>query len=247
MNLDQWLVVIPARLNSQRLPRKPLVLICGKPLIVRVWENLQALKKHGAQLVVATDSDEVVALCTSHGISVELSSPDHPSGTDRCNEVASRYPHPFILNVQGDEPFIDCNDLVGLMKQMQAHTTADMGTMIVSESNPEQLVNPNTVKVVKDAHNYALYFSRLPIPYWRDNSTDAYLGGHYLHLGVYAFRRAALSRFCSFPLGHLEAAEKLEQLRALENAMRIYLVEAQSHHSGIDTPEDVVRAEKMLK
>ncbi len=245
-DLSPWLVVIPARLGSQRLPRKPLLQINGRPLIRWVWDNLAPLAEAGATLVVATDSEEVATVCNQEQISVTLTRDDHPSGSDRCNEVAARYALPFILNVQGDEPFVRCFDLFQLMAILAASTDSEIATLAYRSTNKALISNPNVVKIVTDCQRYARYFSRLPIPYWRDFPANANSNEHWLHLGVYAFRRESLENFCALPVSPLEAAEKLEQLRALENNLRIIVVEASHFSCGIDTPEDLARAEKIL-
>jgi 3-deoxy-manno-octulosonate cytidylyltransferase (CMP-KDO synthetase) len=244
MNLTQWLVVVPARLNSQRLARKPLVDLAGKALIQRVRENLQPLAAEGAHIIVASDSEEVTALCRRHKIAVELTSESHVSGSDRCNEVAGRHPYPYVLNVQGDEPLVSCKDLRALMLHLEHTPAAQIATLIYPSKDQRLIADPNTVKVVKDHHDCALYFSRLPIPYWRDNPATDFRGEHLLHMGVYAYTRESLAKFCQAPPADLEVAEKLEQLRALALGMKIAVVAASHYSRGIDTPEDLASAQQ---
>lgn len=234
-NYKNWLIVVPARLCSSRLPRKPLQDLAGKPLVIRVAENLEPLRKAGAELIVAIDDQEVAEVLSKAGISYKLTRTDHASGTDRCWEIAAKYEHPFILNVQGDEPFIDTNDLSLLMSSLEQHRSADIATLVYSNSNTRQLDDPNIVKAIRTKDGFALYFTRSPAPYHRDGKALSF----WQHLGVYAFRREALQHFCRFDQSPLEKIERLEQLRALENHMKIFLTEAKVMTHGIDTLEDL--------
>lgn len=243
--LDQFLIVIPARLHSRRLPRKPLQDLGGLPLIVQVYKNLEPLGKLGATIVVATDSTDVLKICKEHHVEVVMTRSDHQSGTDRCAEVAGAYQKPFVMNVQGDEPFVDLNDLKSLAKVFENNQNISMATLRYACQDHKKLFDPNVVKVVGDKNGKALYFSRSPIPFVRDkqNSDDFTF---YQHLGIYAFEKQSLDRFCSFKAGYLETLEKLEQLRALEHGMDIILVDARQPGHGIDTPEDLQEARLMI-
>ncbi len=242
--LQDWLVVVPARLHSMRLPQKPLQDLGGKPLIVRVAENLQPLCAQGANLVVATDDDQIASICQKNNLNAMMTDSKHSSGTDRCAEVAAKHPQAkYILNVQGDEPFIKPTDLLALMRATAEDTQTDIGTLAFATSSEREFGNPNVVKVVCDANNYAVYFSRAAIPHPRDGGTPNY----WRHIGVYAFRREALRRFCKLAPGKLEQIEKLEQLRALENQMRIRIHPATQLTIGIDTPEDLEAARAYFK
>ncbi len=241
--LSEWLVVIPARLGSQRLPRKPLADVAGKPLIVRVVENLAPLAEHGAHLVVATDHEDVLRACDSSGIAAQMTRDTHASGTDRCWEVASNYQRSFVLNVQGDEPFVRIGDLQRLCRRLMESPSADIATLAFehTQPQPQAFASPHVVKVVLDRSGRALYFSRAGIPVDRDAAAPSQVA-FWQHLGVYAFRRPALGQFCELPVGRLEALEKLEQLRALENGMQILVVSASQLSHGIDTPADLEAA-----
>lgn len=241
--MSAWLIVVPARLGSERLPRKPLADLGGRPLIVRTCENLAPLAAAGARIVVATDSPEVYEACTGAGIACETTRADHQSGTDRCWEVASRYPHELIMNVQGDEPFAPTPDLISLAQEFAARSEADIGTLVFSTTDQTAAADPNVVKAVGTSSGWALYFSRATIPYDRDSQTRSHRPARFWqHLGVYAFRRRRLQAFVALPPSPLETTEKLEQLRALENGWRILLHEARTHARGIDTPADLEAA-----
>lgn len=243
MSLSNWLVVVPARLKSQRLPEKPLADLAGKPLIVRVAENLAPLSASGARIVIATDADKVAAVCKSAGLAVEMTKEAHPSGTDRCAEVALRNNHPFILNVQGDEPFVNTGDLRRLMNATELAKTARMGTLFYENHNRDMAKNPNVVKALRNAKGMAIHFSRLPLPYVRDDVANGHLPASFLqHIGVYSYRRDAILEFVSLPPSPLEQAEKLEQLRAVEQGWQILLEPASAAGIGIDTPEDLEAA-----
>jgi 3-deoxy-manno-octulosonate cytidylyltransferase (CMP-KDO synthetase) len=240
LSWDQWLIIIPARLGSTRLPDKPLVDLGGKPLIVRVYERVQSLKNAGAKIIVATDSEAVVKACEEYGVSAQMTRSDHTSGTDRCYEVASRFDHRFVMNVQGDEPFVDVNDLTALAKVMSSQESPQMGTLVYESSEAKDFTNPNVVKAVRSDDGYALYFSRSAIPYTRESANRT--GRFWHHQGIYAFSRETLGKFCQLPQSPLEKLEALEQLRALENKISICLVPANKAAIGIDTPEDLEEA-----
>ncbi len=242
--MKNWLIVVPARLASQRLPRKPLADIAGKPMIVRVVENLKTLADVGATVVVATDTEEILQVCKNHDILAEMTKVDHPSGTDRCQEVAKAFNKPFILNVQGDEPFIDTEDLIALSRSLELKPSAQIATLVFESSDSTLFENPNAVKAVAGFDGRALYFSRAPIPFPRNKQDDFRF---LVHLGTYAFRKEALTKFCTLPQGNLEITEKLEQLRALEHGLEIRLVKARSYCRGIDTPEDLEAARARFK
>lgn len=233
-----WLIIVPARLNSTRLPLKPLADLCGKPLILRVVENIASLKTKGVRIVVATDSEEIVSLCAKENIAAYLTLASHESGTDRCAEVATKAPEEFVMNLQGDEPFADASTLKALMEEFES-SDADMATLAFRHYGPDKLDNPNIVKVTVTSAQKALYFSRSPIPHYRDSIPKSWLQ----HQGVYVFRKESLMNFVAMKPSSLEVAEKLEQLRALEGGMSILVVESKVESIGIDTPEDLVRAQ----
>jgi 3-deoxy-manno-octulosonate cytidylyltransferase (CMP-KDO synthetase) len=242
-SMRNWLVVVPARLASQRLAEKPLQDLGGKPLIVRVHENLEPLRRLGAQTVVATDAHVVMAACQKVNVPCVMTSEAHESGTDRCNEAAQGTSQPYVMNVQGDEPFVSTEDLVRLARGLENKAEAGMATLVFAQKDPAMARDPNVVKAVRSAEGYALYFSRAPIPYVREARDQGHLPlPFWQHLGIYAFRRDALQAFCDLKPTFLERTEKLEQLRALENGWKILLEPAAHMSRGIDTPEDLEAA-----
>ncbi len=239
------LIVIPARLGATRLPRKPLRLLGGAPLIVRVWERVSAMNI-ADRVVVATDSPEVADAARSAGAQVAMTRDDHPSGTDRVAEVANSPEftgYDAFVNVQGDEPFIGADAVSGALSQVTSGKFP-LGTA-ACRAGSEVLTNPDVVKVVTDTHGRALYFSRAPIPFLRDPGDRATRDGLVRqHLGIYAYTRDALNRWVSLPPNALEISEQLEQLRALAGglAMGVALVAQAQGARGIDTEEDLVAA-----
>lgn len=238
------LIVIPARLGATRLPRKPLRLLAGEPLIVRVWERVTAMQI-ADEVVVATDSPDVAAAARGAGARVAMTRADHPSGTDRVAEVAGSSAfkgYDIFANVQGDEPFIAAEAVQGALD----HVTSGrfpLGTA-ACPADPSVLASPDVVKVVTDANGRALYFSRAPIPYLRD-SADRAVRDQLVrqHIGVYAYTRDALARWVSLPPHPLEQAERLEQLRALADGLAIGVADvAAAGARGIDTEEDLIAA-----
>lgn len=234
--------VIPARLHSTRLPRKPLQALAGVPLVVRVAERIRALGVLDA-LVVATDAEEIAAVVREAGFPVVLTSGAHPSGTDRVAEVAARPEFraaEVVVNVQGDEPFLPMEALRGAIAM--AEGGADIGTA-AAPLDPAMAADPDRVKVVTDAKGRALYFSRSVIPHRREDDPAA-VGPYWQHLGVYAFRRPALDRWTTLAPTPLERAERLEQLRALEHGLVIGVAKlGEPALPGVDTPDDLRRAE----
>lgn len=240
---SDWLIVVPARLRSQRLENKPLQLLGGRPLVTRVFENLAPLEQEGATIVVAADDKEVEAACAAHKIPCVMTSVNHLSGTDRCNEAARGFGKPFVMNVQGDEPFVDLADLRCLAHSFQS-SKAEMGTLGYQVRDDALYQNPNVVKIVMGSNQRALYFSRAPVPYDREairlsQPTRAF----WQHIGVYCFRKETLASFCSLTASSLEHIEKLEQLRAIEAGWTIHVAEARHTSHGIDTQDDLARAE----
>jgi 3-deoxy-manno-octulosonate cytidylyltransferase (CMP-KDO synthetase) len=228
--------VIPARLSSTRLRE-----IAGRPMVEWVW---RAAAEAGLMdpVVVATDSDEVAAVCRERGIPVAMTSPDCPSGSDRVREVARQIDADIYVNIQGDEPTLTADffpPLLDLFRRPEVEVT----TLSVP-CPPEEFTNPNAVKVVTAIDGRALYFSRATIPFDRDRTGYA---GYRKHLGIYAYRKAALERFAALPPGMLERVERLEQLRLLENGIAVYVADAPRDTIGVDTEEDLARAEAMLR
>ncbi|MDE3186717.1 MAG: 3-deoxy-manno-octulosonate cytidylyltransferase [Acidobacteriota bacterium] len=233
--------VIPARLSSTRLARKVLREIAGRPMVEWVW---RAAVESGRMdpVVVATDADEVAAACRERGIPVVMTSAECPSGSDRVREVARQIDADIYVNIQGDEPTLTPDFFVPLLALFE-RPEVDVTTLAVPCA-AEEIANPNAVKVVTALDGRALYFSRATIPFDRDGK--GYVG-YRKHLGIYAYRKAALERFAELKPSPLEQAERLEQLRLLENGMAVYVAAAPRDTIGVDTEEDLARAEKVLK
>jgi len=233
------IAVIPARLESRRLPRKMLREIDGRPLVVWVY---QAVRRSPLleDVIIATDSREILDVCRAHACKAQMTAVAHRSGTERVHEVAQSVDAEVYLNVQGDEPLIRRTHIESLLELVR-DPSIQVGTL-TTPASVEDISNPNAVKVVTDNNGRALYFSRSPIPYDRDGSRPHY----FKHLGTYAYRKAALDRFIALPESRLERAERLEQLRFLENGIPIYVAETAYDTVGVDTEEDLARVEKML-
>jgi len=231
----QVAVVIPARLGSKRFPRKVLARATGKYLVEHVHERVQGCP--GVErVIIATDSLEVQDACRSFGAEVAMTSADHVSGTDRVAEVAGSLPHDIVINVQGDEPLIEHDDLLRLRDLFQANVS--MTTLAASRRDPEGFADPNIVKAVVAEDGHALYFSRSPVPYAAPGAREV----EWLqHIGVYGYRREFLLRLSRLPPTALEKRERLEQLRALENGFRIRVGITPHRHLGIDTEEEYRR------
>ncbi len=237
--MHQVLGVIPARLESTRLPGKPLRKICGRPMIAWVYENARqaACLDH---LLVATDSPEVESYCRQAGIAVMMTSRQHKSGTDRLAEVMAKEPAAIYVNIQGDEPMITPDHLERLLKPFREAPATQVSTLKVA-IDAETALDRNVVKVVTDLAGRALYFSRARIPFERDATGQAQ---YFKHQGFYAFRAAALDTFHRLPPTPLEKLEKLEQLRFLENGIGIAVMETLHDTIGVDTEEDLHRVEE---
>lgn len=234
--------VIPARIASTRLPRKPLREILGKPMVQRVYEAAKAAKGLD-EVMVATDSYEIMSLGQQLGMNVVMTSSDCKSGTDRVREVAVRFPADIYVNVQGDEPLARPEHITTLVDLMRRGEQIRVGTL-KTPCPAQDVANPNAVKIVTDSQGRALYFSRSTIPHDRDAK-----GGirYFKHLGFYAYHRATLEAFPNLHPSALEDAEKLEQLRFLENGIPIYVAETPFDTVGVDTEDDVRRVEEILK
>ena len=234
------IAVIPARLASTRLPRKMLREIAGKTLIARTYEGVQSCKLLH-DVIIATDSEEIMALSRQQGWHARMTAAAHRSGTERVHEIASSVAADVYVNVQGDEAMARAEQIATLLEIMR-DTGVQVGTL-KTPAAPEDIHNPNAVKVVTDDAERALYFSRATIPYDRDGTDPRY----FKHLGFYAYRKAALDRFCSLPESSLERSERLEQLRFLENGIPIHVAETPFDSVGVDTEEDLHRVESILK
>jgi 3-deoxy-manno-octulosonate cytidylyltransferase (CMP-KDO synthetase) len=236
----QILAVIPARYASTRFPGKPLVVIHGKPMIQQVWERVCQVASI-QKVIIATDDARIYEATASFGAEVRMTSTDHASGTDRIWEVASALPqYNWVLNVQGDEQFINPAHLEAAIAAIGQHPQADIITLVTPITDLESWRDPNIVKAVLSSGQRALYFSRSSVPYHRDTPDEVPTQG-YRHIGLYLYRRSALEQFTQLPPSTLELIEKLEQLRALEAGMSIYAVLVSEAPMGIDTPADLIR------
>jgi 3-deoxy-manno-octulosonate cytidylyltransferase (CMP-KDO synthetase) len=230
--------ILPARLGSTRLPKKPLLAETGRCLIQHVYERVKQARRID-RVIVATDAEPIAAAVRAFGGEVRLTDPRHPSGTDRVAEVARELDATHIINVQGDEPEIDPFDLDALVGSL-VDGGAKFGTLGIPFRDLDHWKNPNAVKVIVDATGHAIYFSRSAIPHV-DPSATAPPPLAWKHIGVYGFERETLLRFAALPPCELERIERLEQLRALYNGLRIRVIEARTEPIGIDTPEDYRR------
>ncbi len=248
-------VVIPARFGSSRLPGKPLLDICGKPMVVHVYER--ALQSAASEVVVATDDARIEAVLRELGAPVVMTRNDHPSGTDRLQEVAAHFgwaDDDIVVNVQGDEPLIPPSVINQVADNLKQAESAGIATLAEPLHDAAQLFNPNIVKLVRDVDNHALYFSRAPMPWardafarTRDELPPEALSLYLRHLGIYAYRVGFLHDYVSWPPALIEQVEALEQLRALHHGVRIHVdVAAVALPPGVDTQEDLDRVRAVL-
>ena len=245
------LAIIPARYASTRFPGKPLALLGGKPVIEWVWESVSALPTL-SKAVVATDDERIAKAVAAFGGNAMMTSSSHRSGTDRCGEVLERLEaagehYDVVVNVQGDEPFVQKEQLESLAACFEEGST-QIATLMTTIGSTEELMSPNNVKVVCDRKGCALYFSRQPIPYLRGVAPEEWLEKHtyHKHVGIYAFRASTLKELVRLPQSVLELGESLEQLRWLENGYHIKVCQTQQANMGIDTVEDLEAAERYL-
>ncbi len=247
--------IIPARYGSTRLPGKPLIDIGGKPMIQHVYESASKARELD-RVLVATDDRRIESVVKRFGGEVMMTSKHHTSGTDRLAEVARKLKADWLVNVQGDLPFIHCDTIVRAIRPLRRDRTIPMGTVRTPIYQEEEWRNPNIVKVLTNRAGFALYFSRSPIPYLRNAfvdpsakqtlQSDRRLWGH-RHLGLYVYRRDFLLKFARLQPTVLEQTESLEQLRALENGYRIYVTEVDERGMEVDTPADLKKAQRYLK
>ncbi len=229
------LCVIPARFASTRLPGKPLADIAGKPMIVRVYQQASKARRLTG-VIAAVDDERVYEAVVSNGGRAMMTAKDHPTGTDRLAEVAAAHPEAeLIINVQGDEPMIEPAIIDELAAAFDDDPDLQMATVKSPMESQADINNPNNVKVVTDKNGYALYFSRSPLPYFRENTGMKV----YKHIGIYAYKRDFLLEYAKMMPTQLEQTESLEQLRALENGYKIKVIETDYHFVGVDTPEDL--------
>jgi len=249
----QFIVVIPARYGSTRLPGKPLRDIAGQPMIQRVWQ--QACKSAAARVVIATDDSRIEAAALKFGAEVCMTRADHVSGTDRLQEVAQLLEledSQILVNVQGDEPLIPPSVINQVAANLEANIQAGVATLCEPVNTVEDFCNASVVKLVADAEGLARYFSRAPIPWPRDQFADnsnamSELNIARRHIGIYAYRVAELTRFVGWPVAPMEQAESLEQLRFIWNSVAIHVADAlESVPPGVDTEEDLQKVSKLI-
>ena len=244
-------VIIPSRFGSTRLPGKPLLPIDGRPLIQWVWQS--AVASGAASVLVATDDERIRATAARFGADCVMTSADHVSGTDRIAEVARARGLPadaIVVNLQGDEPAMPAGVISGVAQALREVAGSDIGTAVAPIRSLQEFLDPNCVKALRARDGRALYFSRAPVPWPRDDISagrPASYAGAWRHIGIYAYRVRSLLQFAAWPPTPLETTEKLEQLRALEHGMHIHLVAlAETPPAGIDTPEDLERVRAAL-
>lgn len=239
----QTAIIIPARYGSSRLEGKPLLKANDKPIIQWVWEKASKCPLVD-RVIVATDDERIFNSCKDFGAEVEMTSTNHKSGSDRIAEVASRHPEiGYIINLQGDEPLIEQANIELVIKGVLEDEKADISTLLREIKDEEEAQNPNLVKCVFDVNNYAMYFSRSKIPYERNSGKSRIYG----HLGIYGYKREALFKMTQLPQTTYEMAESLEQLRALQNGMKIKVAIVDNIPVGIDTMEDFEKFKKMVE
>jgi 3-deoxy-manno-octulosonate cytidylyltransferase (CMP-KDO synthetase) len=234
--------VIPARFASSRFPGKSLATIAGKPMLQHVYERASQAR-YLSKLIVATDDERIYKAARSFGAAVVMTRNDHFSGTDRVAEAASSDQASVIVNIQGDEPLIDPAAIDAAALALLDDPDVPMATLKKAIEDPREIGDPNVVKVVTNLAGDAIYFSRCPIPFARDDSRAV----HYKHLGLYVYRREFLLAYSALPVGPLERMERLEQLRALENGYRVRVVETEYESLGVDTPEDLERVSALFE
>jgi 3-deoxy-manno-octulosonate cytidylyltransferase (CMP-KDO synthetase) len=240
------LAVIPARYASSRFPGKALARLDSRTMLEHVYERV-SMARYLTSVIIATDDDRIYKEAKRIGARVQMTRNDHLSGTDRVAEVASSWEDAeLVVNIQGDEPLIDPAAIDSAVLPMLEEQAIPMGTLKKRIEDPREISDPNVVKVVTDRFENAIYFSRSTIPFPRDSEP----GGaviHFKHIGLYVYRRDFLLRYSGFPVGPLEQAERLEQLRALENGFKIRVVETDYESLGVDTPADLERVEDLFR
>ena len=235
-------IIIPSRYGSTRLPAKALIEVNGKTIIQYVWEKASA-SKLADEVIIATDHPKIIEACQKFGANAMMTRIDHQCGSDRIAEVAQKRPDiDYIINVQGDEPLITPESIDACISALKNTADADVSTLLRVIKNADEINNPNIVKCVKNLQGYAMYFSRSAIPYKRNDVNHTYYG----HLGIYGYKREALFKMTSLPQTSLEKTESLEQLRVLDNGMKIITSVVNDDAVGIDTIEDVERFKSKL-
>jgi 3-deoxy-manno-octulosonate cytidylyltransferase (CMP-KDO synthetase) len=245
MSDPRVVVVIPARYASTRLPGKPLVPLCGKPMIQHVYERAKrAQTVH--EVLVATDDQRILEAVQQFGGQARMTRPDHRTGTERIAEVAVQEQGDIFVDVQGDEPLIDPLTIDAAVGALLEEPPAQIATVATLIRHANDIMDPNVVKAVLDFDDNALYFSRAPVPWIRDTQQKVHVK-YWKHLGLYVFQRDALLEFPTLPQGELERIEQLEQLRWLENGWRMRVAEVPHDLVSVDVPEDVARVERLMK
>lgn len=241
--MKQTAIIIPARYGSSRLEGKPLLRANNKPIIQWVWEKASKCPLVD-RFIIATDDERIFNVCKDFGAEVEMTSTEHKSGSDRIAEVAERHPEiAYIINLQGDEPLIEQANIELVIKGVLEDEKADISTLLREIKDEDEAQNPNLVKCVFDVDNYAMYFSRSKIPYERNAGKSKIYG----HLGIYGYKREALFKMTKLPQTSYEQAESLEQLRALQNGMKIKVAVVDNIPVGIDTLEDFEKFKRMVE
>lgn len=239
----QTAIIIPARYGSSRLEGKPLLKAGNKYIIQWVWEKCSKCKGID-RIIIATDDNRIFDACKNFGAEAEMTSSEHKSGSDRIAEVAKRHPEiGYIINVQGDEPLIEPENIELVRRGVVEDNSADISTLVREITDKEEVNNPNLVKCIFDVNNYAMYFSRSKIPYERNEGKSKFYG----HLGIYGYKKEALFKMTSLPQTNYEMAESLEQLRALQNGMKIKIAIVKNIPVGIDTIEDFNKFKEMVE
>lgn len=237
--------VIPARYDSTRFPGKPLAIIAGKPMIQHVYQCAAACPEI-SEVFVATDDDRILQKVTDFGGKAIMTGKKHPSGTDRIAEALQTLhleDKDLIVNIQGDQPLFKPDVISKMVAPLMENTDISMGTLKFRITDEKDITNPNIVKVITDKEGFAIYFSRSTVPFYRDTDLNPV---YFKHLGLYVYRKDFLMKFSSLPCGELESAEKLEQLRAIENGFKIKVVETDTNSLEVDTPEDIRKIEEAI-
>ncbi len=242
---SQVVAVIPARYDSSRFPGKPLASISGRPMVQHVFERVKRCRSV-SRVVVATEDERIIKAVEAFGGEALMTRPEHRCGTERVAEVATHIDGAIYVNVQGDEPLIDPEAIDSAVGALISDSEVHLSTLSVAIVRPADIMDPNVVKVVNDFQGDALYFSRAPVPWVREES-ERVSAQHWKHIGVYVFRRDALLDYPTLPPGDLERLEQLEQLRWLENGYHIRVVESTYDAVSVDVPGDVARVEALIR
>ncbi len=237
--MSKALAIIPARFHSTRFPGKPLAQFMGKPLIQHVWERVSKAEKI-ERVTIATDHQEILRRVIEFGGEGVLTSSFHRSGTERVAEVARKMDYEIVVNVQGDEPMIEPSLIDEIVETLRNHNVP-MASVYEIWDSAEEFFNPNVVKVVLDKDDFGIYFSRSPIPYSKE------IKFFFRHVGIYGYKKETLLKLVDLPPSPLEVKENLEQLRAVENGIRIKMIKSLKKSMGIDTPEDLKKVEELIK